>query len=94
MFMVGIEMVFEVFGVYVAAIVATAWVTLAERKVLASGQWRKGPNKVRWKGVAQPLADAIKLFSKQGGTPYRAKSTLFLVSPLFSLVVSLVIWHL
>merc|ERR1719320_49817 len=49
----------------ICTLVNVAFVTLLERKILGYSQLRKGPNKVRIIGVAQPFNDAIKLFSKE-----------------------------
>ena len=84
----------ESLGVYIAALVATAWVTLLERKALGGAQWRKGPNKVSWKGGLQPVADAVKLLTKQTAYPTRSKPFLFLFSPVVSLLLSFCVWHL
>merc|ERR1712179_197463 len=49
----------------IPVLVNVAFVTLLERKILGYSQIRKGPNKVRIIGIAQPFNDAIKLFSKE-----------------------------
>lgn len=55
--------------VIVGALVAVAWATLLERKILAGFQLRKGPNKMSAKGLAQPLGDAVKLLLKAAPSP-------------------------
>jgi len=50
---------------YVCAMLAIAFFTLLERKILGYRQLRKGPNKISFIGFLQPIADAIKLFTKE-----------------------------
>ena len=71
---------------------AVAFYTLLERKGLSYTQLRKGPNKVGFIGVPQPLADAVKLLAKELVMPYYANPGLFLLAPVISLTVALVGW--
>ncbi len=72
--------------------VNVAFVTLFERKILGLSQSRKGPNKVSFLGVLQPMADAVKLFTKQKFLPYSVNSWMFIISPLLAMSLMLVIW--
>lgn len=74
-------------------LVATAWSTLLERKILARAQRRKGPNKVSLKGVAQPLADALKLLIKKQVVPRRSNVLPFITIPCLALTISLFLWE-
>nr|YP_010316111.1 NADH dehydrogenase subunit 1 [Hydroides elegans]UNA71679.1 NADH dehydrogenase subunit 1 [Hydroides elegans] len=85
----GLSEVYTCLGV----LLATAWCTLLERKVLASAQRRKGPNKVVLKGIIQPLADALKLFLKKQVIPSRSNLFLFSLMPCLALTVSLFLWQ-
>ncbi len=76
---------------YLIAILAIAFYTLLERKALGYFQLRKGPNKVNLAGIPQPFADAIKLFTKQQTKPKFANFFPYVLSPLFSLTVALLL---
>jgi NADH-quinone oxidoreductase subunit H len=73
-------------------ILAVAFLTLFERKVLASIQKRKGPNWTGFLGILQPLADALKLVIKENPIPQNASTILFFGGPLILLILSLSAW--
>lgn len=73
-------------------ILAVAFLTLFERKVLASIQKRKGPNWTGFLGILQPLADALKLVLKENPIPQNASSFLFFGGPVVLLILSLSAW--
>ena len=76
----------------ICVLVRVAFLTLLERKVLGYIQIRKGPNKVRIIGIAQPFCDAIKLFTKEQVYPLLSNYLFYYFSPVFSLFLSLLIW--
>jgi NADH-quinone oxidoreductase subunit H len=71
---------------------AIAFYTLAERKIMASIQRRKGPNVVGIWGFLQPIADGFKLIIKQKITPKLATALIFSVAPCLIIVLSIVAW--
>lgn len=73
-------------------LVAVAYYTLAERKIMASVQRRLGPNVVGPWGLLQPLADGLKLIIKEVIIPKRANSILFLLSPFLTFILSILGW--
>jgi len=78
----------------VCILIAVAYFTIAERKVMAAVQRRKGPNVVGFWGLLQPLADGAKLMFKELLIPTRANSTIFLVAPILVLVLSMISWSI
>ena len=73
-------------------LVAVAFVTLLERKILGYSQLRVGPNKVRFIGILQPFTDAIKLFIKFMQTNNNSNSSIFIGAPIIMFVVASVLW--
>jgi NADH-quinone oxidoreductase subunit H len=73
-------------------LIAVAYLTLVERKVLATLQRRRGPNVVGFFGILQPLADGLKLFLKETIIPYNANSIIFLMAPLITFSLSIINW--
>jgi NADH-quinone oxidoreductase subunit H len=78
----------------ICVLIAVAYFTIAERKVMAAIQRRKGPNVVGFWGLLQPLADGAKLIFKELLIPTRANSTIFLIAPIMVLILSIVSWSI
>lgn len=70
-------------------LIAIAYYTLAERKIMASVQRRRGPNVVGLFGILQPLADGLKLLCKEMVIPSKSNIRVFLLAPLTILILSL-----
>ncbi len=69
-----------------------AYLTYAERKVIAAMQLRKGPNVVGPFGLLQPVADGIKLMFKETVIPSRANRGVFIAAPVVTFTLSLIAW--
>nr|YP_010722894.1 NADH dehydrogenase subunit 1 [Mus minutoides]WDW20713.1 NADH dehydrogenase subunit 1 [Mus minutoides]WDW20726.1 NADH dehydrogenase subunit 1 [Mus minutoides]WDW20739.1 NADH dehydrogenase subunit 1 [Mus minutoides] len=76
----------------VPILIAMAFLTLVERKILGYMQLRKGPNIVGPYGVLQPFADAMKLFMKEPMRPLTTSMSLFIIAPTLSLTLALSLW--
>ena len=81
--------IIEIFILIIPVLLTVAFVTIAERKTMASMQRRLGPNSVGWYGLLQAFADALKLLLKEYVSPTQANTILFLFGPIITLIFSL-----
>src|SRR5437867_3184317 len=82
----------EVVAIIVPLLIAVAYLTYVERKVLAAMQLRRGPNVVGAFGLLQPFADGLKLLFKETVVPSGANRFVFVVAPMITFTLSLVAW--
>jgi NADH-quinone oxidoreductase subunit H len=84
--------VLETLALLVPVLIAVAYLTYAERKIMAAIQLRKGPNVVGPFGLLQPFADAIKMLTKETIIPSGANRVLFIMAPMLTFVLAMVAW--
>ena len=82
----------QTLALLVPVLLAVAYLTYAERKVLAAMQLRKGPNVVGPLGLLQPFADAIKMLMKETIVPSGANRLLFLFAPMLTFMLAMLAW--
>ena len=84
--------VIEALAVLVPLLISVAYLTYAERKVLAAMQLRKGPNVVGVFGLGQPFADALKMLMKETIIPSGSNPLLFLMAPMLTFGLAMIAW--
>ncbi|MDX1924021.1 MAG: NADH-quinone oxidoreductase subunit NuoH [Rickettsiaceae bacterium] len=87
-----IFIVVKILCIIVPLLVAVAYLTLAERRVIGLMQRRRGPNVVGPFGLLQPIADALKLLFKETIIPSASSKALFVLAPVITFVLALVGW--
>jgi len=87
-----LEIAIKIIMVIVPLLLCVAYLTLAERKIIAAMQLRKGPNVTGPLGLLQPIADALKLLFKEPILPKNANWMLFLASPIITFTLAMIGW--
>ena len=82
----------QIIAIVLPLLVAVAYLTLAERKVIAAMQMRVGPNVVGPFGLLQPLADGLKLLMKETIIPAGANRVVFILAPMLTFILAMVAW--
>ncbi len=84
--------IIDVLLVLLPILLSVAFMTIIERKQLAAHQRRVGPNTTGYYGILQPFSDALKLIAKETVIPSQSNKILFYLSPIFTLIFSLLGW--
>jgi|TARA_X000000950_G_scaffold37621_1_gene40235 NADH-quinone oxidoreductase subunit H len=84
--------ILKIFLIIFPLLISIAYLTFFERKVIGSMQLRKGPNVVGPFGLLQPIADGLKLLSKETIFPNDSNKFLFILSPIITFVLALIAW--
>jgi len=82
----------KIIAIVIPLMLAVAYLTYAERRVMGYMQRRRGPNRVGPYGLLQPIADGLKLLTKEVILPTNANRLLFLLAPILSIGPSLATW--
>ena len=87
-----IIIVAKILVIVVPLLIAVAYLTYFERKVIGAMQLRKGPNVVGPFGLLQPFADGMKLMAKETILPAGANKIMFMIAPVLTFILSLIAW--
>ena len=82
----------KIVAIVAPLMLCVAYLTLAERKIIGYMQVRIGPNRVGPKGLLQPIADALKLMTKEIIVPSGSNKALFILGPLLAIAPALAAW--
>ena len=88
----GIVIVAQIVAILVPLLIAVAYLTYMERKVIGAMQLRKGPNVVGPFGLLQPIADAVKLLFKETILPAGANRVVFVAAPMLTFILAMIGW--
>jgi NADH-quinone oxidoreductase subunit H len=84
----------KILAIIIPTLIAVAFFTVAERKIMGAIQRRRGPNVVGFMGLLQALADGLKLFVKETTLPSNSNLIIFLLAPMISFILSLISWSI
>jgi NADH-quinone oxidoreductase subunit H len=84
--------ILKILSIVIPLLISVAYFTIAERKIMGAIQRRRGPNVVGFIGLLQPLADGLKLFTKETTLPTSANIGIFLFAPALAFILSLIGW--
>jgi len=87
-----IVIIIKIVAILLPLILAVAYTTFAERKIIGYMQVRMGPNRVGPKGWLQPIADTVKLMFKEIISPTKASTIVFFIAPMLALAPALAVW--
>ncbi len=87
-----IVIMIKIVAILLPLILAVAYTTFAERKIIGYMQVRMGPNRVGPKGWLQPIADTVKLMFKEIISPTKASTIVFFIAPMLALAPALAVW--
>ena len=82
----------KIIAIVLPLMIAIAYLTLAERKVIGFMQVRIGPNRVGYFGLLQPIADGLKLLFKEIIIPSASSKALFLIGPILAIAPAFAAW--
>src|SRR3989338_3220095 len=87
-----IWIIIKIICIVVPLMIAVAYITMAERKVISYMQGRIGPNRVGPFGLLQPIADSLKLLFKEVIIPTKSNHYLFVIAPMLAIMPALAAW--
>ena len=90
--MYTLTVIIKILLIAVPLLLAVAWFTLLERKIMAGIHRRRGPNVVGAWGLLQPLADGLKLILKETILPSSANTVIFIIAPILTFTLAVVGW--
>ena len=85
-------LILKILAIIIPLLIAVAFFTVAERKIMGIIQRRRGPNVIGYLGLLQALADGLKLFVKETTLPSNSNIIIFLIAPVICFLLSLIGW--
>ena len=82
----------KILSITVPLLLAVAFFTVAERKIMGAIQRRRGPNVIGFVGLLQAIADGLKLLVKETILPSNSNLAIFLMAPVLSFILSVIGW--